>query len=107
MYALDNANILYRSCSLPSADDELQESIDIRMRLDELVDDVAVRDAVERFGAEYVLLLDQGADNGENRQRFWSYFPDQWIGVEGVTNETPGFSEVLSEGDMSLLKIEL
>ena len=107
LYALDNANILYRSCSLPSADDELQESIDIRMRLDELVDDVAVRDAVERFGAEYVLLLDQGADNGENRQRFWSYFPDQWTGVEGVTNETPGFSEVLSEGDMSLLKIEL
>ena len=78
----------------------------IRLRLDEMMDNPNVREAVRHIGAEYVLLLDQGEDEGENRQRFWSYFPDQWAGIENVTGETPGFSIILSEGDMSLLKIE-
>lgn len=106
LYALDNANLLYRSFSLPALDGELQESVAIRLRLDEMMDNPNVREAVRHIGAEYVLLLDQGEDEGENRQRFWSYFPDQWAGIENVTGETPGFSIILSEGDMSLLKIE-
>lgn len=105
LYALDNVNLLYRSFSLPSLDSELPESVAIRLRLDEMVDNPNVLEAVKRFGAEYVLLLDQGEDEGENRQRFWSYFPDQWAGIESVTGETPGFTEILTEGDMSLLKI--
>ena len=118
-YALYGANIYYRAFALPSLEGEKGESIVIRDSLDDIATNDDVAEAVDKIGAQYVLLLDQGAadafasvDDGETEEaldlekRFlWSYYPDQWDGIEGITDETPGFEVVLSEGDMRLYRI--
>ena len=50
-------------------------------------------------------ILDQGRKPDET-PHFWSYFPEQWKGIEGVDDSTPGFSVVLSRDDMRLYKID-
>ena len=66
-----------------------------------------VKAAVKRTGAQYVLLLDYQVPFEEG---FWfgSRYtdPDVWKGLNSITDETPGFSVVLSEDDMRLYKIE-
>ena len=67
---------------------------------------IQVQEAVDDIDAEYVLLLDQGENDEEERQRFWSYYPEQWIGIEAISDDTPGFTVVLAEDDMRLYKID-
>lgn len=108
LYSLYGANMYYREFDLPS--DESSETGDsqlIRNALDHIETDENVREAVERSGAYYVLLLDQGDDVFGDRRYFWSYYPEQWVGIESITDETPGFSTVLSQGDMRLYRIDL
>lgn len=106
LYSLYGANVLYRQFALPSIDSEKSESVLLRRDLFDYSTSASVREAVDSFGASYVLLLDQGEDSGENRQRFWSYYPDQWVGIERISDETPGFSVVVSQDDMRLYKID-
>ena len=40
----------------------------------------------------------------KNRYLF-SYYPDQWTGIDAINDQTPGFEVVLSEGDMRLYRI--
>ena len=52
-----------------------------------------------------MLLLDQGMRTNQTKH-FWSYYPEQWSGIEGITDQTPGFKTILAEKDMRLYKIE-
>ena len=115
-YALYDANVYYREFKLPSLEGEKEESIVIRASLDEISSNEDVAEAVDTIRAQYVLLLDQGAaEDLENTQDkyeevpersfLWSYYPDQWSGIEGITDNTPGFEVLLSEGDMRLYRI--
>ena len=77
--------------------------------MDEIAFDPEVRDAAERAGIRYVLLLDQGY--GENlvgdgaTVYTHGYEKKDWGGVTGVTDETPGFETILAEDDMRLYRI--
>ncbi|MFR3998480.1 MAG: DUF6541 family protein [Paratractidigestivibacter faecalis] len=105
LYALLNANIYYRSFDLPELENEKQESVAVRQGLDKVAYDDSIQDAVRKTGAKYLLVLDQGRKPDET-PHFWSYFPEQWKGIEGVDDSTPGFSVVLSRDDMRLYKID-
>lgn len=105
LYALLNANIYYRSFDLPELENEKQESAAVRQGLDKVAYDDSIQDAVRKTGAKYLLVLDQGRKPDET-PHFWSYFPEQWKGIEGVDDSTPGFSVVLSRDDMRLYKID-
>ena len=63
-----------------------------------------VQQAVSDFGAEYLLLLDYQNENGSGMYS-GGYDASDWQGVLSVTDETPGFEVVLSEGDMRLYRI--
>ena len=105
LYALLNANIYYRSFDLPELENEKEESVAVRQGLDKVAYDGSIQDAVRKTGAKYLLVLDQGRKPDET-PHFWSYFPEQWKGIEGVDDSTPGFSVVLSRDDMRLYKID-
>lgn len=107
LYGLCNANVLYRKFALPSLESEASSSVEIRFSLNNIQNDADVRSSVEEIGAQYVLLLDQGENEEEDRQWLWSYYPEQWEGIESIDDSTPGFTVVLSEGDMRLYKIDL
>lgn len=105
LYGLYGTNVYYRRFALSGLGDEFEESEAIRLSLNELATNEDVRAAVEETGARYVLLLDQGdAEEGE-RAYFWSYFPEQWVGIESITDDTPGFEVVLARDDMRLYRI--
>lgn len=63
-----------------------------------------VHDALEEVGARYVLILDQGKSfRGQPKPN--SYDDALWTGLMAITDDTPGFEVVLSEGDMRLYRI--
>lgn len=105
LYALLNANIYYRSFDLPELENEKEESVAVRQGLDKVAYDGSIQDAVRKTGAKYLLVLDQGKKPGDT-PHFWSYYPEQWKGIEDIDDSTPGFSVVLSRDDMRLYKID-
>ena len=105
LYALLDANVYYRRFALPLLEEESTDSQTIRAALFKISDDSDVRASVNKIEAKYLLLLDQGEAGDEDRQRFWSYYPEQWSGIESVTDQTSGFEVVLREGDMVLYRI--
>lgn len=70
-----------------------------------------VQQAVDNLGAEYVLTLDYGhiphhKNSPDPYAKSWpDYLPENWTGITRITEDTPGFELVLSEGDMRLYKI--
>lgn len=104
-YGVDGLNAYFRY-KLPK--DLTDESAVIRSSLDEVATNQEVRDILKSIGAEYVLLLDQGAtlENGKWFDYQTQKGLDTWEGIASITDETPGFEVVLSDGDMRLYKIE-
>lgn len=107
-YATDDLNILYRYSLLSSEvpDSETKESELIRTRLNKISSDPEVKSAVRTLGVKYVLLLDQGKKEDELVKLPQFGNPEYWTGITGINDLTPGFTTVLSEGDMRLYKIE-
>ena len=64
---------------------------------------------MENLNAHYVLLLDQGDNmvdkDGSGKLFTWDWYSYQWEGLRTITDDTPGFEVVLSEGDMRLYRI--
>ena len=104
LYPLYNANLVYRIFALPSLDNELDASATVRQALCDINTDQSVHDAALELGAEYVLLLDAGGER-DGRSWLWSYYEDQWAGLNGIKDETPGFEVMLADGDMRLYRI--
>ena len=63
-----------------------------------------VRDAVEETGARYVMLLDDKSCDDRTVVKL-RYKEEDWVGIESIAQDTPGFTLVLSEGDMRLYQI--
>lgn len=104
LYSLTGMNVYYRRFSLPSLEAETKESQLIRNHLSEISYNRDVRNACNTLSLKYVLILD--LEEKENPHHFWSYFSDQWKGLETIDDDTPGFKAVLSEGNMRLYEIE-
>lgn len=75
----------------------------VQRSLDDLATDASVRNAVNDLGFKYVLLLDKGHEPGMESWGGVSY--KSWAGPTSITEETPGFELVLSEGDMELYRV--
>lgn len=104
LYSLTGMNVYYRRFSLPSLEGETKESQVIRNHLSEISCNRDVRSACDKLDLKYVLILD--LKEKDNPHHFWSYFPDQWQGIEAIDDDTPGFKTVLSQGNMRLYEIE-
>lgn len=102
-YGYEGINELYRSISGYGTDGESKASTVIRTSLCNISHDQTVRDYVKDLGATHVLILER------DTERMGIFFPTfaegEWDGILGITDDTPGFEVVLSQGDMRLYRI--
>lgn len=74
--------------------------------IDKVASDQEVSDAARSEDIKYVLLLDNGAPDVGGCYYTVGYDGSYWHGLEMLDDSTPGFSIVLSQGDMRLYKID-
>lgn len=101
-YGLYGLDVYYRAFGYESAESESTESELTRLGVGEYTEELDVREAVNEINARYVLVL--GQDN-EDEPYLNSYREDDWMGINNITDETPGFEIVLAEDDMRLYRI--
>ena len=82
----------------------------IRARLCDVATDAEVQRALSELGIHYLIMLDQ-SDKPIPTNRLVSiydlgYNPDEWVGINRIRDDTPGFTLLLSEGDMRLYRID-
>ena len=102
-YGLDNLNTYYRQIS---HEGETENARLIREHLSDIVSDPAVQKAAKETGARYVLLLDQGVSRKKGTWLAQYKDPKSWRGIDSITDDTPGFKPILSNGEMRLYEIE-
>lgn len=98
-YGADGLDVVFRYFygETPDATDDGRI---VRLGLADIASDQRVREAVERMGARYVIQLDRNPS-------LFTYNPGEWVGIDAVADDTPGFELVLAEGDMRLYRIAL
>lgn len=103
-YGKTGINLYYRlNTNYGISDGETPESKAIRKGLEGICSDNEVRSAVSEVGASYVLLLKP--DFKEIGMYYPAYKPEEWAGIDGITDQTPGFEPIAKEGEMRLYKI--
>ncbi len=103
-YGLSDLNEYYRDISGYGGAGETDNSATIREGLARISTDEAVRKACVEEGASYVMVLEQNEED-QKTGAFPTYQPDQWVGINSITDSTPGFEIVLAKDDMRLYRI--
>ncbi len=102
-YSVNDLNAYYRNCR---AGNQTDAGKTIRNGLCNYAEDESVQQAVQDSGAQYLLLLDEGVSYEDGTWMEQYKKPEDWTGITSITDETPGFTVVLSEGDMRLYEID-
>lgn len=104
-YGVEGLNTFYRRSSNTGSRDDAQEAELIRTQLCNVTTNEEVQQTLEDLDARYVMLLDD--PSGDNPTKLsLRYEEKNWTGIETITEDTPGFNLILSEGDMRLYEIE-
>lgn len=103
-YGVEGLNALFRRSATAGPSGSEPYATVLRTELCDYVTSDEVREAVEKTGARYVMLLDEKSYNDRTVVKL-RYKEEDWVGIESVTQDTPGFTLVLSEGDMRLYRI--
>ena len=104
-YGVEGLNTFYRRSSNTGSRDDAQEAELIRTQLCNVTTNEEVQRTLEDLDARYVMLLDD--PSGDNPTKLsLRYEEKNWTGIETITEDTPGFNLILSEGDMRLYEIE-
>jgi hypothetical protein len=101
----------YRDLSLGPAEakeafSETDESVLIRTSLSSIAANSQVKEAVESIGARYVLVLSTTNSEESFIGGRGGFHPWDFVGISSITHETPGFTLVLSQGDLALYRID-
>ncbi len=96
--------LLYREFMGYDGEHETEDGRLIRHELATIASNEEVQRAVEDAGARYVLMLDQGRP-ADGTMYDLGYLPERWAGIEAISEDTPGFKLLLSDGDMRLYEI--
>ena len=103
-YGLYDLDVYYRSFGDAWNSGETKDSKNIRLRLDEISWNVEVKDSAQSVGAKYLMMLDYGkGETGEGCLQY--YVKNDWVGLNAVNDDTPGFEVVLARDDMRLYKL--
>ena len=104
-YAVNGTNTYYRTIRTRNLTDDARL---IQAHLSEYATNPQVREAVQRIGATYVLLLDQGVlyEDGIWLPQYSAHGAKKWTGITSIDDNTPGFTPVLADGDMRLYRID-
>lgn len=104
-YGAYDIHILYRSVSGYESSEQESSRI-IRSSLGELSSDGSVREAADDLRVEYVLLLTVDPPSASYINYVMGDGTAEWVGLYGITDETPGFTLVLEEGAMRLYQLD-
>ena len=104
-YADNGLNVVFSAFgAAPSSDARV-----LREGLCRISEDRQVQEAAQRLGVRYVILLDQSPDvagmNPGGTTYDLGYLDEEWVGIDGIRDDTPGFRVLLSQGDMRLYEI--
>lgn len=109
-YALYDLNTYYRAVSnyqdttYYTGKGETESSYLARTSLKDKATNTEAENAINDLSAEYVLILD--SEERETRTyNALSYDPNDWKGIDSITEETPGFTLLLEEDGMKLFEI--
>lgn len=105
-YAIDGLNLAYRRSAAELLETESIASGILRVHLNEYATNKLVQRIVKDAHIKYVLVLDYGGQELSERCYYGYYWREKWLGINNLTDDTPGFRVVLSEGDMRLYEIE-
>lgn len=103
-YGVEGLNTLFRRSATAGPSGSEPYATVLRTKLCDYAASDEVRDAVEETGARYVMLLDDKSCDDRTVVKL-RYKEEDWVGIESITQDTPGFTLVLSEGDMRLYQI--
>lgn len=112
-WAQDGLNVYYKAWEGNWMGSPTKDNCQIRQSLNKIAENPRVRGAVQRIGAEYLLILDRSdfsnvKDNDDLMQSIYaSYSKHNWAGIDDITDKTKGFTVVLSQGDMRLYKMAI
>ncbi len=102
-YGQNGLRTYYRKFNGYGIVDETHESNYLRDHLSAVATDTHMRDILRTLDAQYVLILARG----DIASAFVAgqYWPGAWMGIDSITDDTPGFDVVLKQGDMRLYRI--
>lgn len=103
-YGVEGLNALFRRSATAGPSGSEPYATVLRTKLCDYAVSDEVREAVEKTGARYVMLLDEKSCDDRTVVKL-RYKEEDWAGIESITQDTPGFTLVLSEGDMRLYQI--
>lgn len=105
-YACNDLHVLFSAFGPVTDEDERL----VMSGLNRVSTDPLVREAVERLGVSYVIQLDQGSGpmgmNPSGTTYDLGYEAKEWSGINDIRDDTPGFTLLLSKGDMRLYQID-
>ncbi|HIT44693.1 MAG TPA: hypothetical protein IAC28_01195 [Candidatus Aphodovivens excrementavium] len=105
-YGVDGINTMYRrmagSGGRPSS--QSKDAALVRTKLNEVATNSEVQQVLEKYNARYLMLLDDATSANPTKGNL-RYKASDWVGIESVDENTPGFELVLSEDDMRLYRI--
>lgn len=107
LYGSTDIQVYYRSLNFSPEKDSNEPAASrvIRHGLYRFEEDMETREAVKTSGARYVLLLDY--DNCKSRKHVFTYNPDDWKGIESISDKTRGFTLLKKSGHSRLYRIDL
>ena len=103
-YGVEGVNTMFRRSATAGPSGSEPYATVLRTQLCDYAVSDEVREAVEKTGARYVMLLDEKSYDDRTVVKL-RYKEEDWVGIESITQDTPGFTLVLSEGDMRLYRI--
>ena len=103
-YGVEGLNTMFRRSATAGPSGSEPYATVLRTKLRDYAASDEVREAVEKTGARYVMLLDEKSCDDRTVVKL-RYKEEDWVGIESITQDTPGFTLVLSEGDMRLYRI--
>lgn len=98
-YGVNGLKMRYRTYQTGSTNDDKL----IREKIAEYASNKEVQQAIHDAGIKYILFLDY--DNISDTSVQHSYKPEEWLGMNAITDNTPGMELILKDGDMRLYKI--
>lgn len=107
-YDIQDMNVYYRDPHISGAKSNIEtdHSWLYRKHLSNYLNCQQISDALKNDRIEYVLLLDDGETEGEPERYYAGYKEKDWVGINSINENTPGFSLVLAKDDMKLYKID-
>ena len=101
-YSLYGMNLVFRTCGSGVNGDPNSE---LSKRAAEYTSDSYVKSNIESDNIRYVLQLDSGVSPSTDSTFELNYNPADWIGIQSISPDTPGFELVYSRGDIRLYRL--